>query len=93
MTNGFSCKYCGFQGTHFWAESNVLNDSKLHFNLYGLTKNNNEMMFTKDHIIPKSAGGLDVVENFQVLCEHCNSSKGSMIPLDKHLSNNYINNN
>ncbi|MCY3977275.1 MAG: DNA methyltransferase [Chloroflexi bacterium] len=30
-----------------------------------------------DHILPKSRGGTDHIENLQLLCTHCNKSKGS----------------
>ncbi|MDE2777639.1 MAG: DNA methyltransferase [Chloroflexota bacterium] len=30
-----------------------------------------------DHILPKSRGGTDHAENLQLLCTHCNKSKGS----------------
>ena len=31
---------------------------------------------TIDHIVPKSKGGGDYKENYQLLCQACNSSKG-----------------
>ena len=30
-----------------------------------------------DHILPQSRGGTDHIENLQLLCSHCNRSKGS----------------
>jgi hypothetical protein len=34
---------------------------------------------TSDHIVPKSLGCPDDLENRQVLCAKCNTSKGSLI--------------
>ncbi len=34
--------------------------------------------FTVDHIVPKSKGGMDHLENLQLLCNHCNSVQGTM---------------
>ena len=30
-----------------------------------------------DHITPKARGGQDTVDNLQLLCSHCNRSKGA----------------
>lgn len=32
---------------------------------------------TKDHVIPKSRGGLNTKDNIVPACEHCNNMKGS----------------
>ncbi len=32
---------------------------------------------TIDHILPKSHGGEDVFENFQIACQNCNSKRGN----------------
>lgn len=34
--------------------------------------------FTVDHIVPRSRGGTDHLENLQLLCNYCNATKGTM---------------
>ena len=34
--------------------------------------------FTVDHIVPRAKGGTDHLDNLQLLCNHCNSVKGTM---------------
>ena len=33
--------------------------------------------FTVDHVVPKARGGTDHIENLQLLCNACNSVKGT----------------
>ena len=49
-------------------DKGVCNGCKEHFNKVNLTI---------DHIIPKSKGGQDVYNNYQLLCGNCNSVKGN----------------
>jgi 5-methylcytosine-specific restriction endonuclease McrA len=45
-----------------------------HFNLYG-KKDDKLILFTRDHILPKSKGGEDSQKNYQTMCEVCNMKK------------------
>ena len=74
--NGTVCTKCGLIGQYFYMER-CPHDKNYHFNLYGINAEGKEIMLTKDHIIPKSKGGMNVLNNYQCLCEHCNSNKGS----------------
>ena len=40
-------------------------------------ENGEEVLMTKDHIIPKSLGGKNTIYNLQPMCQFCNSRKGS----------------
>ena len=47
-----------------------------HLNLYGIN-NGEEVMMTKDHIVPKSKGGSNGLKNMQTMCTVCNEIKGN----------------
>ena len=88
--NGTICKCCGVEGKYFYKERHT-NDKSYHFNLYGIDKNGNEVLMTKDHILAKSKGGKDDINNYQCLCEKCNSKKGSLSN-EEFMKNRGINN-
>ena len=69
---GTKCVCCGKEGTHFKLCGEDGTDRR-HFNLYA----DDGTLFTKDHIIPKSKGGMDRVSNLQTMCTDCNLAKGS----------------
>lgn len=79
IVNGCTCQCCGLKGLYFTKERNH-KEGRYHFNLYGLDEFGNEVMLTKDHIIPKSAGGLNHVSNYQPYCKRCNGAKGNLSP-------------
>jgi len=77
---GIQCAHCGLMGTFFALEQSLAqNTSKFHFNLYGTDKYGNDIMMTVDHIVPKSKGGPDTIENKQCLCFKCNNKKGDKL--------------
>lgn len=85
--HGTDCVSCGIKGEYFWLETFYVPKSthgafyknKWHFNLYGIDDNGNEVQLTKDHIIPKSKGGADSLENYQTMCDRCNMVKSNKI--------------
>lgn len=72
------CVCCGLEGKYLALEQCKCKDeeSLFHFNMYGL-KDGKEVMFTKDHIIPKSKGGPNTLDNYQTMCIRCNAEKGN----------------
>lgn len=83
FNNNLKCQHCGIEGKYFVKESNDYKkeekDRIYHFNLYGIDENGEEVLMTKDHIIPKSKGGKNTISNYQTMCVHCNMKKGNKI--------------
>jgi len=86
------CVNCGRVGTHYRLQSNKNSVENPHLGLWS----DDGIQFTKDHIIPKSKGGTNELDNLQIMCEVCNNAKKdnintkkknslSMI-FDKHIS-------
>lgn len=69
-----SCVYCNIVGKYFYKEKDTKSIS-YHFNLYAIDSEQNEVLMTKDHIIPRSKGGKDIMENYQTCCFTCNQKK------------------
>ena len=59
-----------------------------HINLYAKVQNGYRLM-TQDHIIPKSKGGSDSLNNLQTLCVKCNNKKGNQIDWGKNKINSF----
>lgn len=70
------CDICYFK------RENIINHrvpegwEKPHFNLYHVGPRGGLVLMTKDHIIPKSKGGQDHINNLQTMCSPCNNRKG-----------------
>lgn len=85
--HGLTCANCRLEGVSFALER-VTSDAATEeaadwwtLNLYG-TRDGEEVYFTKDHVVPKSRGGPDLLENMQTMCWPCNARKGSRLPSD-----------
>jgi len=69
---GCTCKKCGATGTHF----KISDDGGLNL-FYEKSNGGGHVIFTKDHIVPKSKGGINNSINYQLLCQECNSKKAA----------------
>ena len=79
--NGFTCVGCGLTATYAAIEKPDKKAKIPHINFYGTRADGKEILFTKDHIYPKSLGGFNHISNYQVMCECCNSKKKSKTDL------------
>jgi 5-methylcytosine-specific restriction endonuclease McrA len=72
------CYKCGLEGKFFAIEKTHCQDV-YHINFYGYTKEGKEVMLTKDHIIPRSKGGRNHLDNLKTMCSPCNVEKGNKL--------------
>lgn len=77
FTKGYKCSKCGIEGKFFALEKSSENEKRYHLNLYGFDKDGNEVLMTKDHIVPHSLGGKNILNNYQPMCVNCNVKKGN----------------
>lgn len=70
-----SCVSCDIEGKKFLLEQ-YSSDRNPHFNFYA-EKNGKLILMTKDHIVAKSNGGSNKLENYQTMCSVCNNLKGN----------------
>lgn len=78
-----TCVSCGLAGDHWHVERHQ-NDQVMPFsvNLYGW-KGDREVMMTWDHILPRSRGGSNSIQNAQCMCSDCNGAKGNQLSLQE----------
>jgi len=72
------CVACGIEGELFSLERN--GNPRYHFNMYGRNAYGHLILMTKDHIVPKSKGGSNGLDNMQTMCTKCNSKKADTMP-------------
>ena len=82
-SKGVTCVECGLEGKFFGLEKTKHDEgNRYHFNLYGEDEIGCEVLITKDHIQPKSKGGKNTLDNYQVMCFECNVEKADKLPTE-----------
>ncbi len=74
---GTDCEKCGAKGSHFRIGSSGQVDN-YHLCLIAVNPEGREVLMTKDHVVPKSKGGPDRIENMQPMCAICNFEKSNL---------------
>jgi 5-methylcytosine-specific restriction endonuclease McrA len=69
------CVSCGLSGDIMALDMNV-GDTSPHFNLYA-EEDGRLVLMTKDHILAKSKGGGNELDNYVTCCAICNNLKGA----------------
>ncbi len=72
---GFKCINCNTIGSFVALDKDDL--GAIHLDLYAKDKYGNDVLMTIDHIIPKSKGGNNHINNLNPMCCKCNAKKGS----------------
>lgn len=76
LKDGLKCLHCEHVPEFFAIGKDKGN--RWHLDLYKIC-NDHLLMFTIDHIHPKSKGGKNSIENYQMLCKPCNEKKSDKV--------------
>lgn len=67
------CVHCRRKTDYYRLETNTYQSNSIHFNAYS----DDHVLMTHDHIVPKSLGGGNDLDNAQLMCVICNGRKGA----------------
>ena len=76
LHKGVKCAFmdCTYVGS-FFAVERTTQQTHYHLNLWGITEDGIEVLFTHDHILARGLGGNDSLENSQTMCCWHNTQK------------------
>ena len=83
---GVHCPCCSNKSSFFAVERSKGQTGGYHLNLYGIDAENNEILFTHDHIVARGLGGEDNLSNSRTMCGPCNWEKGKIEGLLRQIS-------
>ena len=78
LINGIKCVHCGKECSYMALER-FYDQDIYHLNAYAKSDSGKEVLMTKDHIVPKSRGGRNCINNYQTMCVNCNTKKADKL--------------
>lgn len=83
--HGTKCSACGLEAKFYAVErpAHEKDDFPYHLNLWGIDEKGEEVLFTHDHTLARSAGGKDDISNTTTMCRPCNFAK-SLVEVRGH---------
>lgn len=82
VEKGCKCVKCGLEGSYFALERhpNAIGiGRRFRLYLYGVNELGEEVTMTRDHILPKSLGGKNSIDNHDPMCVICNRNKSNYV--------------
>lgn len=76
--NNLVCSCCGLRADRWIAAHQSRKDKSIWLNLFGV-KDDEVILFTRDHIIPRAFGGSDDIRNMRVMCRLCNTARSTQM--------------
>ena len=76
--HAIKCWSCGCEADRWVADRGRKQQQQPVLNLYGM-RGEQLVLINRDHIIPRSLGGVDDNENLRAACEVCNGGRGNAI--------------
>lgn len=75
--HGTKCSACDLEARFYAVERDIKckDGAPYHLNLWGIDTNGDEVLFTHDHTLARSAGGADNISNTTTMCSPCNFAK------------------
>lgn len=81
FAKSLACEKCGIVGNVMRLQYNdadkMRSPDRAHFNLYCVREGQEDVLMTKDHIVPSSLGGNDRISNLRNYCGPCNWERGN----------------
>jgi 5-methylcytosine-specific restriction endonuclease McrA len=97
LVRNSKCVKCGLAGGVWLLQAHhcYIKDGQVqlretpHLNLYAVNDDDKLILMTRDHIIPRARGGMDLMENLQTMCAPCNNAKADSLTQMKEILSHY----